>query len=210
MAITTIYHGIEYRSRLEARWAAFMQNIGWDIIYEPFDGDGYIPDFLVQGERPFLVEVKPASTKAEYLAPTVKAEDGLRNHWRHDILILGASPIPRMSGMVCRAGWIGEYSPWFADDNGGGYYHESEWEELRRGYANKKYTEMPQWDWYEAEWLRCRQCAEWGVRSYEGDWRCRPCGGHDDRRDYRFASPHAIREHWADACNKVKWRGTAA
>ena len=29
MAITTTYDGIEYRSRLEARWAAFMKNIGW-------------------------------------------------------------------------------------------------------------------------------------------------------------------------------------
>lgn len=44
-AIQTVFNGIEYRSRLEARWASFMTNIGWDHIYEPFDGDGYIPDF---------------------------------------------------------------------------------------------------------------------------------------------------------------------
>ena len=94
MAITTTYDGIEYRSRLEARWAAFMKNIGWDIVYEPFDGDGYIPDFLVQGSRPMLVEVKPAVTLAEYEAAVPKAEKGLAAHWDHDVLIVGASPTP--------------------------------------------------------------------------------------------------------------------
>lgn len=59
-AIATLYSGIEYRSRLEARWAAFFDEIGWRHTYEPFDGDGYIPDFLIHGTRPLLVEVKPA------------------------------------------------------------------------------------------------------------------------------------------------------
>lgn len=120
MAITTTYNGIEYRSRLEARWAAFMQNIGWDIIYEPFDGDGYIPDFLVQGERPFLVEVKPAVTQKEYEAAVPKAESGLAKHWRHDILVVGAGPFPQRMGNSCSttnsiyptptAGWLGSSS----------------------------------------------------------------------------------------------------
>ena len=62
-AIPTRYRGIEYRSRLEARWAAFFDGIGWQFTYEPFDGDGYIPDFLIHGDQPLLVEVKPAVTQ---------------------------------------------------------------------------------------------------------------------------------------------------
>lgn len=56
-AIPTYYGGVRFRSRLEARWAAFFDQlcIVWD--YEPIDLDGYIPDFIV--EKSLLVEVKP-------------------------------------------------------------------------------------------------------------------------------------------------------
>lgn len=208
MAIPTKYDGIEYRSRLEARWAAFMRNIGWDIVYEPFDGDGYIPDFLVQGDAPLLVEVKPAVTQKDYEAAVPKAEKGLAQHWQHDILIVGASNIRRMSGPVCISGWLGEYAPWFADDNGGGFYPREEWEQLRRGYANRTYTEMPEWEWGQADWTYCRQCRSYGVRATDRGWHQRPCG--HDRDTYAFASPYRLKDAWADACNDVKWRGSAA
>jgi hypothetical protein len=60
-AIPTMYAGVQFRSRLEARWAAFFDLLGWKWDYEPIDLAGYIPDFLVRrplGEL-FLVEVKP-------------------------------------------------------------------------------------------------------------------------------------------------------
>jgi hypothetical protein len=75
-AIATLYDGIEYRSRLEARWGAFFDHIGWKFTYEPFDGNGYIPDFLIHGQAPFLVEIKPAVTRADYYAPIAKIEAG--------------------------------------------------------------------------------------------------------------------------------------
>jgi hypothetical protein len=31
--IPTVYRGIEYRSRLEAKWAAFCDRIGWRHTY---------------------------------------------------------------------------------------------------------------------------------------------------------------------------------
>lgn len=50
--IETIYHGRKFRSRLEARWAVFLDDIGANWEYEPEGynlGDGlyYLPDFLV-------------------------------------------------------------------------------------------------------------------------------------------------------------------
>ena len=180
MAITTTYNGIEYRSRLEARWAAFMQNIGWDIIYEPFDGDGYIPDFLVQGERPFLVEVKPAVSLDEYQAPVDKAERGLAEHWRHDIVVVGASHTRATAGQALpRAGWIGEYQP-----------------------------DEKTWWWGDANWMLCMACQQICLRSEDYNWDMRPCG-HDHKQSL-YARADMLSKAWADACNDVKWRGTAA
>lgn len=48
-AIPTAYGGVNFRSRLEARWAAMFDLLGWRWEYEPLDLDGYIPDFLVRG-----------------------------------------------------------------------------------------------------------------------------------------------------------------
>ena len=60
-AIPTRYSGIMLRARLEARWAAFFDLMGWKWHYEPFDLDGWFPDFLIEGNRQTLVEVKPFS-----------------------------------------------------------------------------------------------------------------------------------------------------
>lgn len=57
-AIQTAYRAFEFRSRLEARWAAFFDLCGWNWAYEPTERHGYIPDFVL-GYRPTLVEVKP-------------------------------------------------------------------------------------------------------------------------------------------------------
>jgi len=60
-AIPTKYAGVQFRSRLEARWAAMFDMLGWEWEYEPIDLDGYIPDFIV-GEK-MLVEVKPDNSE---------------------------------------------------------------------------------------------------------------------------------------------------
>lgn len=58
-AIPTTYAGVNFRSRLEARWAAFFDLCEWKWDYEPFDLDGWAPDFLLKGKIKALVEVKP-------------------------------------------------------------------------------------------------------------------------------------------------------
>lgn len=64
----TVYAGVHFRSRLEARWAAFFDVVGWEWDYEPVDLHGWSPDFRVtfpcrhsecSGSHTLLVEVKP-------------------------------------------------------------------------------------------------------------------------------------------------------
>lgn len=64
----TMYNGVQYRSRLEARWAAFFDLIHWEHEYEPIDLPGWSPDFRVvfpcghsacSGSHSLLVEIKP-------------------------------------------------------------------------------------------------------------------------------------------------------
>ena len=50
--IPTTYNGIKYRSRLEARWAVFFDEIGVKYYYEHEDflfksGKRYLPDFYL-------------------------------------------------------------------------------------------------------------------------------------------------------------------
>ena len=63
---------------------------GWEWVYEPFDGDGYIPDFLIKSDHPLLVEVKPATLESEYREPIPKITKGIGDLWKHDLIILGA------------------------------------------------------------------------------------------------------------------------
>lgn len=62
-AIETCYNGYRFRSRLEARWAVFFDELGikWTYEEEGFDCDGvwYLPDFYLPDYR-CLFEVKRA------------------------------------------------------------------------------------------------------------------------------------------------------
>lgn len=58
----TRYNNRLFRSRLEARYAAFFDLLGINWEYEPFDLKGWSPDFLLRlKDYEFLVEVKPNS-----------------------------------------------------------------------------------------------------------------------------------------------------
>lgn len=71
--IETVYNGYRFRSRLEARWAVFFDDMGIKYVYEPEGftmkyGMRYLPDFALlnvrrrhcpsEKENPVYVEVK--------------------------------------------------------------------------------------------------------------------------------------------------------
>jgi hypothetical protein len=90
-AIPTRYAGHLFRSRLEARWAAMFDLLGWQWTYEPFDLEGYIPDFLVanplDASKPLLVEIKeiPDVTHARRI---------IAAGWSGSFVVLGAQIQP--------------------------------------------------------------------------------------------------------------------
>jgi hypothetical protein len=114
--IQTMFNGIYYRSRLEARWAAFFNLQGWDAHYEPFDLKGYIPDFVLHGKSDptdnlvtqIIVEVKPVTSMDDPLfKETVrKIQD---SGWEHEALIVSyfLPAIPDNPDISC-IGWLRE------------------------------------------------------------------------------------------------------
>lgn len=112
--IPTTYRGQNFRSRLEARWAAFFDLVGWRWTYEPFETPHWIPDFLVHGDAPLLVEVGPVSTEAEYREKAVKAIQA--DHG--PTLVVGVSPVAGtgygapLAGILTTDGWA--MAPGFA------------------------------------------------------------------------------------------------
>lgn len=69
MIIQTQYNGYKFRSRLEARWAVFMDSLGVKYEYEKEgfefrDGIRYLPDFWLP-ELEFWVEIKGEYPNAE-------------------------------------------------------------------------------------------------------------------------------------------------
>jgi hypothetical protein len=95
----TTYAGVNFRSRLEAKWAAFFDRLQWTWEYEPVDLSGWTPDFAIAGhDGPIYVEVKPiewfgskdnnvAQVKARHDLKKVFTYGGLR-----EVLIVGTAP----------------------------------------------------------------------------------------------------------------------
>ncbi len=69
-AIPTMYNGLQFRSRLEARWAAMFDVCGFRYDYEPTDFSGYIPDFRI--DRTYI-EIKPTMVFPEEAAIKMNA-----------------------------------------------------------------------------------------------------------------------------------------
>lgn len=115
-AIPTTYRGRRYRSRLEAKWAAFFDLVGWQAEYEPFDLGLWSPDFLLSGTwkegyvQQIMVEVKPiVDVDSETAEKMVKARSNLSTKdGRRDLpmLLLGTAPFHTTEKKQLNIGWI--------------------------------------------------------------------------------------------------------
>ncbi len=75
LPIPTVYEGVQFRSRLEARWAVFFSaaQIRWAYEFEGYQlpSGWYLPDFWLPGLAAFL-EVKPKRPTEEERARCIE------------------------------------------------------------------------------------------------------------------------------------------
>lgn len=107
-AIPTVYNGRKYRSRLEAKWAAFFDLLGWQHEYEPFDLGKWSPDFLIKGSTSLLTEVKPLTDWDKRVGEKLDAATRGKLDRAKCLLVLGVAPQRMEWGH--RIGWVGEPS----------------------------------------------------------------------------------------------------
>jgi hypothetical protein len=107
--IPTIYNKIQFRSLLEAKWARFFDLVGWKYEYEPFELNGWIPDFLLIGKgrtNNVFCEVKPiTSFQEDYAQKYQKALEYDNIFKNNDLLMLGCT-LPSQ-GDYAHLGWMG-------------------------------------------------------------------------------------------------------
>jgi hypothetical protein len=106
-AIPTRYNNVNYRSRLEAKWAKFFDLLGWKYEYEPCDFNGWIPDFVLIGtETNVFVEVKPISKFPKSVADKIDISGCSDQR-----LIVGFT-LPTMSYGCLLIGWLNDNYGW--------------------------------------------------------------------------------------------------
>jgi hypothetical protein len=161
-ALETRYNGYRFRSRLEARWAVFMDAIGVAYEYEPeaYDLDGmfYLPDFWLPGMEAYL-EIKPKYPTDE---ETEKASRLAQFTGNTIFILFGQPENPRhlnepSSDSGIRIDWME------TEDNG-------------------KISKHPAWDCYYW-WCECRHCGrcelQFSGRAERIDCKC-PKSEYDD------------------------------
>ncbi len=172
----TTYAGSRFRSRLEARWAAFFDLVDWRWTYEPFDTLGYVPDFLIHGPASFLVEVGPCEFLSEF---SEKAEKPRAAFGRErSVLVLGIDPLILDDTFDTMP-----YAGYLTNDGPDG------WEQTA-----------------PARWAICRDCGRLGVWHEIGWYRLMSCGHHDGNNHLRAVPALKLRDLWAQAGSAVQWR----
>jgi hypothetical protein len=182
-AIETRYGGINFRSRLEAKWAALFDLLGWEWTYEPADFNGWIPDFAIHGSRLVYVEVKPVTAFPADVASKMDASG-----CRDEMLIVGARGPMMNEHEDMIFGWLRENE--YGEDSEG-KFQDGWWADAVLG----------RWGSPPGEQI--------GFCHSEGIYSDRITGGYDGGH---FGNGHVDKEEidimWREACNKTRWAPT--
>ncbi|HQT89125.1 MAG TPA: hypothetical protein PK677_11310 [Acidiphilium sp.] len=157
----THYRGNLFRSRLEAKWAAFFDLVGFEWQYEPVDLGQWAPDFLIRTHDGHIyVEVKPISRyERQSKMDTVPGEHLLvgTGPWRSECLehFDGAASIGWFHGEVACA--IGITHP-YGRIKWGLVSEEGDWTDRISGiYEGKNHFAPPVDDVFALWGLACEQ-----------------------------------------------------
>lgn len=184
-SIPTTYRNVKFRSRLEAKWAAFFDRLGVIWEYEP-DGyltsaGPYLPDFLLpwvwarNGTQGVFLEVKPEYPSKE---EQDKAEALCLGSGR-TVLVVTESPLPKQWGVPQWEEFI-EFRPMDGPDG-----------DRFAGWDNPLHL------------ARCSSCGQVGVFFHKNDRPC-PCG-----RDHFEFTDRTLEQARLDFPNLVRWEAAA-
>ncbi|HUT60271.1 MAG TPA: hypothetical protein VNA25_20695 [Phycisphaerae bacterium] len=179
-AIPTMYRGTQFRSRLEATWAAFFDILEWPWKYEPVDLKGYIPDFVLPFDwASLLIEVKPAVCFEELDQYTGTIE---RSGWTNDALIVGAG--------IMRADLVPDPYPII------GLLSQRDFYEDQRA----------DWCWDAGLMHYCLKCNRVSIHHSSQSWNCYRCGAYEGNSLLGFLEGNSASIWWAHAQNQTQWR----
>lgn len=186
--IVTMYRGRRFRSRLEARWAVLFDLFDWRYEYEPYDLEGWIPDFALFGAGEILVEIKPYSSLKEFDTRKILTALEGTEKWGKEILLLGSTLMattntnaPVWAGRpAVILGFLGEFEKGVGRELGGEYW-------FSRAILNR----------YEG----------WGFYHEEGGWGDRMTGLYEGDHYHRTPDYEEVLRLWNEAGNIVQFRG---
>ncbi len=184
--IPTNYKSRRYRSRIEARWAKMFDLLDWQYEYEPYDLNGWIPDFILLGASEILVEVKFHTILSEFdINKCLEAMCGTEKE-NKEILLLGCIiPIDEdfYDGVPC-VGWLDEV----IEDGVTGCIVKSG---FRSGIA------LAPFNHYNNKWGFIHSCNSYADRM---------TGLYDGTHYLDFPRRDEIYELWQEAGNQVQWK----
>jgi len=196
VGIPTLYRHTQFRSRLEARWAAFFDLVDWDWEYEPLDLPGWIPDFIIfcpggywtYGECPhklpkknIFVEVKPIDDFDDF-EDRQKVFNALKQskYSGTEVLVLGYRII-EYGPCVSKIGWLMDFM--------------LPSEEARYDYG------------FDGAHIALYNNGSWGLEAECGSFTNRITGRRDcDKPGRRWESQYDLDTLWAKAGNEVQYK----
>lgn len=200
-AIPTVYNGVQYRSRLEARWAAFFDLLGWRHTYEPYDMGAWSPDFLVRLNAEYgasvLIEVKPIETCCETTLQRMWDACSERSIFTEDTnivaaILIGVSPLLTNNSHYnsARVGWqISNCIPVSSPTEVGiGWVPCIETPEMLADFVHVDFSWMAWFSTMGGDVERWNYYSGPGPRAY----------------------PNHAMDLWKRACNAVQWLGKGA
>lgn len=180
--IPTTFDGVNFRSRLEAKWACFFTLAEWEWQYEPCDFRRWIPDFALYGKQRVYVEVKPVVAFPEDVAKEIDASG-----CTDEVLIVG------------ERGPFGVRDTVFPEASAIGW--------LRQAGACDNDRE---WCWSECVVVSFRDYASGvpviGFCHETGGWGDRMTGDHDGNWGACGDAAEQARKLWKQAGNITQWR----
>lgn len=175
MAVPTSFHGIKFRSKLEARYAAFFTNLGWTWEYEPRGADTPRTDFKVcAGSGTLWVDIKPISPTLPAFVKAFKHEVSFHGKALTEYVMFGTFPFAGDSPHwdQPRAGLL--FTAWETEDGEDGSDPDDAYPDWGVWVSECYGGDGPRGG--RREFNPDHYCHEAGIFSETGSYHARPCG----------------------------------